>query len=309
MPRLVLLAMLLCWPALAADGTTFYRIGAGATGETHFALGGVIANALSNPPGSRACERGGSCGVPGLIAVAQSTEGAIGNVLAIQSGAIEAGLVRADVATWAFRGEGPFAKAKPADSLRAVATLYPDTLHVVARRDAGIDRIEDLAGKRVALGEKGTGAAADALLVLDAHGLSQRDVKSVWLRPGPAADALARGELDAFFALDGIPAAAVAELAREAPIDLLAVYGPPAEALRRDHPFFQVGAIPAGTYRGVDRTVPTVEMDVVLVVSTSAPDRLVKAITRALWHPTTLALIAESHPSGRSLRLGPASLR
>lgn len=309
LPSLALLAMLLPSPAPAADGITFFRIGAGATGETHFALGGVIANSLSNPPGARACERGGSCGVPGLIAVAQSTAGAIGNVEAIQAGGLEAGLVRADVADWAYRGAGPFAGLKPAGSLRAVATLYPDSLHVVVRRDAGIGRIEDLAGRRVALGERQTGALADALLVLAAHGLSERALKPAWLRPGPAAEAMARGELDAFFVLDGLPAPAVAELAREVPIDLLAVDGPKTEALRRDHPLFQSGAIPAGTYQGVERTVPTLEMGVVLVVSASASDALVHAITRALWHPTTLALIAESHPSGRALRLDTTTLR
>ena len=76
----------------AADKMTFFRIGTGGTAGTYYPIGGIIANAISNPPGSRPCDQGGSCGVPGLVAIAQSANGSVANVNAIKSGALEAGL-------------------------------------------------------------------------------------------------------------------------------------------------------------------------------------------------------------------------
>src|SRR5690349_19876350 len=90
--------------APAMEALQFFRIGTAAITGTYFQIGGVLASAISKPPGSRDCSRGGSCGVNGLIAVAQATQGSIQNVLAIASGQLEAGLVQSDVAYWAYSG-------------------------------------------------------------------------------------------------------------------------------------------------------------------------------------------------------------
>src|SRR5258708_4204834 len=92
--------------AAPAPEVRFFRIGTAVTSGTYFPIGGEIANAISNPPGSRDCERGGSCGVPGVIAVAQATQGSVDNVIAVASGRIESALCQADIASWAFSGTG-----------------------------------------------------------------------------------------------------------------------------------------------------------------------------------------------------------
>ncbi|MFA6021986.1 MAG: TAXI family TRAP transporter solute-binding subunit, partial [Rhodospirillales bacterium] len=89
-----------------AQELRFFQLGTGPTGETRFPVGGLIANAISNPPGSRECEKGGSCGVPGLVAVAKSTNGSIANVEAIGQKRLDAALVHADIAYWAYHGTG-----------------------------------------------------------------------------------------------------------------------------------------------------------------------------------------------------------
>src|SRR6056297_1113712 len=94
-------AAVLAGPA-AAQEMTFFTIGTGGTGGTYYPLGGVIANAISNPPGSRPCEEGGSCGVPGLVAVAQSSRGSVNNVNGISSGLFDSGFSQSDVAYWAY---------------------------------------------------------------------------------------------------------------------------------------------------------------------------------------------------------------
>ena len=103
-------------------------------------------------PGSRPCDRGGSCGVPGLIAVAQSTGGSVENIAFVAAGTMEMGLSQADVAYWSYFGTGSFEGDKPKDSLRALANLFPENIHVIARTESGIKTLKDLEGKRVSLG-------------------------------------------------------------------------------------------------------------------------------------------------------------
>src|SRR5271169_5518440 len=124
-------------PATAQD-ITFFRIGTGGTAGTYFPIGGLIANAISNPPGSRICADGGSCGVPGLVAIAVASNGSIDNVDSIAGGSIQSGFVQSDVAYWAFNGSGIYEGRPKVAVLRAIASLYPQSFHLVARKDAGI---------------------------------------------------------------------------------------------------------------------------------------------------------------------------
>jgi TRAP transporter TAXI family solute receptor len=187
--------------------------------------------------------------------------------------------------------------------------LYPDGLHVVARKDSGIQGIADLRGKRVSLGDKGSGTMADALIVLAAHGIREGDLTAAYLRAGAAAEQFAKGELDAFFVIDGPPVPAVAELARTMPLAVLPIDGDIGARLREAHPFFLEGTIPPGTYAGLDQPVPTLDVGVVLLVGAKVPDELVYGITKALWHPSTQKLLSAGHPRGRLIRLEAATER
>ena len=146
------LALSLAHP-VAAQETKFLRIGTGAIGGTYFPVGGLIANAISSPPGSRSCEAGGSCGVPGLIAVTQSTQGSVENVIAVGRGELETALTQADIAYFAYFGKGVLAKQGRLANLRAIANLFPEMVHLVVRRESAIWEVEGLKGKRVNLGE------------------------------------------------------------------------------------------------------------------------------------------------------------
>jgi TRAP transporter TAXI family solute receptor len=295
-----LLAVLVSLSALAQVGQ-FFRIGTGSTGGTYFPIGAILASAISNPPGSRECDRGGSCGVPGLIAVAQSTTGSVENVRAIGDGSLESGLSQADVAFWAFHGRHTFAETGPIQNLRAIANLYPEMIHIVVRRDAGILTVRDLRGKRVSLDREGSGTLVDALLILEAYGLKQDDLTIEHLEPGPAADRLREGTLDAFFFVAGVPAAAITDLAAAVPVGLVPITGPEAERLRQTYPFFSANYIPAGSYPGVYST-PTVSVGAQWLVAAEVPEETVYGVTRALWHPSTGKLLDAGHAQGRHIR-------
>jgi len=304
--RLALAALLFLALASAAGAAAqevrFFRIGTGGTAGTYFPVGALIASAISNPPGSRPCDRGGSCGVPGLVAIVQSSDGSVENVERIGDGEFELALSQADIAYWAYRGTGLFADKGPIENLRAIANLYPESIHVVVRRDAGIKGIAELAGKRVSLGEKGSGTLVDAKAVLDAYGLAPTDIEARFLNPGASSLMLAKGDLDAFFFVGGYPVSAVADLARNVAIDLLPIDGSEADTLVAFYPFFTRSTIPAGVYDGLGE-VPTISIGAQLLVSADIDADTVYAITKALWNDSTHRLFEHGHEKAREIRI------
>lgn len=286
----------------AAQNVSYFRIGTGSTAGTYFPIGGIIASAISSPPGSRDCEGGGSCGVSGLVAVAQSTRAAVDNARQIQQGTLESGFVQSDIAYWAYHGQELFLTGGPLTSLRAIANLYPETIHLVVRSGLGIDAVSDIEGKRISLDRPGSGTRVDAQLVLRAFGVEEADFEAFALGSGAAADALRDGELDGFFFVAGTPATAVLELAEEDLIELVPIAGPAVDTLLEEVPFFTRQTLPTDTYPGLP-AVDTLSVGAQWVVSAEVPDDLVYAITKALWHPTTRQLLDEGHPKGSQIVL------
>ena len=290
----------------AAQDITFFRIGTGGTAGTYFPIGGLIANAISNPPGSRTCADGGSCGVPGLVATAVASNGSVANVSAIASGIMQSGFVQSDVAYWAFNGSGIYEGRPKVDVLRAIANLYPESFHLVARKGAGIKSIKDLKGKRVSLDEPGSGTLVDARLILAAYGLTEKDLKAEYLKSQQAADKLKDGALDAFFSVSGWPHGAIAELAATTGIDLVPIDGPEAESLVKQYSFFATDEIPDDAYKNV-AGVKTVSVNAIWATSSKQPEPLIYDITAALWNPSTRKLLDSGHAKGRAIKLETAT--
>jgi TRAP transporter TAXI family solute receptor len=285
-----------------AQEMNFFRIGTGGTAGTYYPIGGLIANAISNPPGSRACEEGGSCGVPGLVASALASNGSVANVNAIAGGSLESGFAQSDVATWAQSGTGIW-EGKPAvTKLAAIANLYPESIHLVARADAGIKSVADLKGKRVSLDEPGSGTLVDARIILEGYGLSESDIVAEFLKPDQAADRMRDGAMDAFFFVGGYPAGAIAELASQHAVTLVPIDGDAAAAIRQKYPFFAADLVPAGTYEGVDAEVTTLSVGAQWVTSTDQPEELIYGITKALWNDNTRKLFDAGHAKGKQIR-------
>jgi len=286
----------------AAQEITFFRIGTGATAGTYFPIGGLIANAISNPPGSRSCADGGSCGVPGLVATAVASNGSVANVNAIASGSMQSAFTQSDVAYWAYNGTGIYDGRPKVDVLRAIANLYPESFHLVVRKGSGIKTMADLKGKRMSVDEPGSGTLVDARLILAAYGLTEKDIKAEYLKPQQAADKLRDGALDAFFSVGGWPLGAIAELAATTGIDLVPIDGPEAEKLIKQYSFFGVDEIPDGAYKNV-AGVKTVSVNAIWATSSKQTDELIYAITAALWNPSTRKLLDSGHAKGKAIKL------
>lgn len=263
----------------------FFRIGTGGTAGTYYPVGGMIANAVSQPGK--------------IIATAQASNGSLANVNAVGSGALEAGFTQSDVATWAYTGTGAFeGKPKVAD-LRAIANLYPESIHLVVKKGAGIKSVADLKGKRVALDEPGSGTLIDARLVLAAYGVKESDIKPEYIKPNQAGDKLKDGSLDAFFFVGGAPAGAIAELASSgAGIELVPLDGPQADALLKSSPWLAHDTIPAGTYKDM-AAVQTLAVGAQLVTSAKVETETVYQITKAMYSDAAQKALQAGHAKGK----------
>ncbi len=292
-------------PARAADDLHFFRILTGSAASTYFPVGAALATVISSPPGSPPCDKGGPCGVKNLVAVAQTSEGSVANVLAIASDKVDSGLALADISYWAFHGEQSYFRRAAMPSLRVIANLYPETIHLVARRGAQIKDIRDLIGKRVSIDKPGSGTRLNAEILLPAYGVRLNQLKPLEVDPGEAIAMLTRGELDAFFLVAGFPAASVADLAEQGLIDLVALSGRRAEAALKRHRFFGTELIPAGTYKDIPET-PTLSIGAQWVVNDTADTELIYQITKALWRPENRALLDAGHAKGQQIQLGTA---
>ncbi len=283
-----------------AQDLKFFTIGTGGTAYTYYPVGGVIANAISNPPGSRECDKGGSCGVPGLIASAVSSRGSVDNVNAIMSGLRNSGFAQSDVAYWAYTGTGTMEGKEPAKDLRTIAALFEEHIHLVALADSDIDSVADLKGKRVSLDEPGSGTYVDANLILESAGLSKDDVDAEALKGNAAGEALRNGKIDAYFVVAGYPTGSLVELASAVDIKLVPIDGASAKALTDKYGFFAASDIPAGTYENVG-AVSTVAVGAQWFTSAKEDDELIYGITKALWNDNSRKLLDNGHAKGKTI--------
>jgi hypothetical protein len=287
-PRIAL-ATLTAVAALAlaggAQAQQFFRIGTGGTAGTYYPVGGMIANAVSQP---------------GKIVVsAQASNGSVANVTGIAGGAIESGFTQADVASWAYTGKGVYEGKGNVPGLRLIANLYPESVHLVVRKGLGIKSVADLKGKRVALDEPGSGTLVDARIILAAYGLKDADIKAEYIKPNQAGDKMKDGALDAFFFVGGAPAGAIAELASAGGgIDLVPIDGPQADAIRKSDTFFSSDLIADGMYKGIGAT-RTLAVGAQWVTSDKADANTVYEITKALYGDAAQKALAAGHAKGK----------
>ncbi|HEY6134500.1 MAG TPA: TAXI family TRAP transporter solute-binding subunit [Rubrivivax sp.] len=283
--RLLVVAAALAVAGTAAQAQQFFRIGTGGTAGTYYPVGGMIANAVSQPGK--------------IVATAQASNGSVANVSGIAGGSMESGFSQADVATWAQKGNGIYEGKPNVPGLRLIANLYPESVHVVVRKGAGIKSVADLKGKRVALDEPGSGTLVNARAILAAYGVKESDIKPEYIKPNQAGDKMKDGSLDAFFFTGGAPAGAIAELATAGGgIDILSIEGKEADALRASSPFFAPDVIAAETYKGVGE-VKTIAVGAQWVTSDKADTNTVYEITKSLFSDAAQKQLGAGHAKGK----------
>ncbi len=277
-----LLTLLVLPGVPAQDAQRYFFIASGPVDGPMFDLGTRLANAVSKPQGALPCERGGNCGVPGLIALVQSTGSSAANLAMVADGAADSGLVHGSTATAMMNG--PALEDEPGyGHLRAIAYFKSEVVRILVPSDAGIERIADLRGKRVFLAELGAGASDLGQLLLDGHGL---DLSDLVLTEGPSWEGVSRlraGEVDAAIVFTPFNT-------KELPVDMrtdglrtLPIDPGRAVAIARTHPFLEP------THVAFDDGARTATMDGLAIVSVwlttiDADPELIDGMLQALWH-------------------------
>jgi len=270
-----------------------FTIATGDLAGTYYPLGGVLASVLTAPPGGEPCRPGELCGVPGLVAVAQTSEGSMANVEALAAGEVDSAFVQADVAHAAYAGRDVFAPA-PVTGIRALASLYPEVVQLVVRRD-----VEERP-RRVAVGAPRSGTRLSAPAVLPAFGLDPRALEMVGLNPSRALAAIAASELDGFLTIAGTPTTAVREALARGDMELLPVRLEAARRVVGAGSHWRLAVLRAGLYPRMPAT-PSLSVPALWVVDAGLDDELVGALLAALWSPAASAALAAGHPAGRQI--------
>ncbi len=291
--------VLLAAGAAQAQDMQFWRIGTGGAGGTYFPIGGLIANAISSPPGARSCEEGGTCGVPGLVAIAVSTNASVANVNAINAGLLDAGLAGAQSVVQGYNGEGKF-KGDAKTKIRVIANLYPEDMHLVLAKGTKLNSLTDLNGMSVGVAAAGSGTQVSVRMILEHYGIKADEHE---LGLGQSAQRLADGQLDAFFYAGGTPFAALIQLGSTKGFELYSFSPEEQKAVNSLIPYYVESMIPAGVYENITTDTATFAVNGQLITSVDQPDDLVYAITKALWSDKTRGLLDKGHSKGKAIRL------
>ena len=225
--------------------------------------------------------------------------GSVFNINAVTGGLLDFGMAQSDRNWQATLGRSDW-QDKPTESLRSVFSLHPETVMLVARRDSGIRRIEDLRGKRVNIGNPGSGQRGNAEDILRLHGfdLAKDLVASEW-QQHEASRAIVAGEIDAFFYTAGNPSDAVQVPATQSELVLIPLNGETILHFVSGKTFYMMTEIPAGTYPGNDQATPTYGVRASLVSSVNTPEELVYDVTRIVFEH--LDELRGLHPALRGL--------
>lgn len=265
-------ALALSATSAAAQPKTFLTIGSGSTTGLYYPTAVGMAKIINE------------AGID-LRANARSTGGSVFNAKAIEQGQLQMGLMQNNIAQYAHRGQGVQAfEGSPIKSLRGVVALYPEVVHIVARADAGIETPADLKGKRVYVGDVGSGTEQDARQILGAHDVELTDLQSP-VR-GSASDAvnlLRDGRIEAMFYTVGVGSSAITEVAQTAPIKIVGIEQEKLEALKSEYAFYTPFTIPAGTYPKMDSEATTVTLKAMLAADQSLPADAVYQFCQTLF--------------------------
>lgn len=286
----------------SAQDMKFFRIGTGGAGGTYFPIGGLLANAISAPPGSTPCDKGGACGVPGLVAIAQTTNASVANCTGVETGQMESGLAAADIVYQAYNGLGTF-KDKKYTKLRVIANLFPEHLHLVLPKGGKLNGIADLKGKRVSVFQAGSGTQVAVLEFLKQFNITKADMQTSELNPQQSADRMADGQIDAFFIIGGTPLAAISQLAATKGMEIYSMTDAEVATFLKALPYYYEDPIKAGTYEGQKTEIKSVAVGAQWIVSADVPEKLVYDVTAALWNANTRKLLDNGHAKAREIKL------
>jgi TRAP transporter TAXI family solute receptor len=268
----------------------FITIGTGSVTGVYYPTGGAICKLVNKDRKTHKIR----CSV-------ESTGGSIYNVNTIRSGELDFGVVQSDWQYHGYHGTSQFAQQGPYKKLRAVFSLHTEPFNVIARSDAKINNIKDLKGKRVNIGNPGSGDRATMQVVMKAFGWTKDSFKlASELKGSERSQALCDNKIDAFIYMVGHPNGSIKEATTSCDAKLVPVTGPIIDKIVAENPYYAYTNVPAGMYRGTDTDVKSFGVAATLVSSTDVPDNVVYHLTKAVFE--NFSTFKRLHPAFAHLR-------
>ena len=287
----------------------FVTIGTGGITGVYYPTGGAICRIVNKKRK-----------VYGIRCTVESTGGSVFNVNAIMAGDLEFGVVQSDRQFQAMKGLAEWKDKGPQKDLRAVFTVHPESITLVAANDAGIKSINDLRGKRVNIGNPGSGQRQNSIDGLTNAGINyKKDLKAEGVKAAEAPGLLQDGRIDAFFYTVGHPSGAIKEAtAGRRKVHFVSITK--VDKLLKKYPYYAKAVIPIKLYPGATNTkdVQTFGVKATFVTSAKVPDRVVYAVTKEVFdnfesfkklHPAYQVLTKQNMLEGMSAPIHPGAMK
>ena len=248
---------------------TSINVGTGGTTGTYYGFCNVVATVINEKTD--------------MELTVQSSGASKANILDIDDGVVDMAIVQNDVMDYAFNGTSLFEADGKFTSFSTLGAVYAEVCQVIARADSGIKTVADLAGKKVSVGDSGSGVEFNAQQILGAYDITFEDIDKQNLSFQASADALKDGKIDAFFCTAGAPTVAITDLSTTTGIVLVEIDAEHLAKLQADYGFYAEYIVPAGTYNGVDADAKTVAVKATFIVSNDLDEETVYQLTKAIY--------------------------
>jgi hypothetical protein len=251
--------------------TQFITIGTGGVTGTYYPTGGTICKFVNKVKEKTNIR----CSV-------ESTGGSVYNINAIKSGELDFAIVQSDIVYQASKGIGKF-KDKQFSKLRSILAIYPESLTLVTRKDANINSIMDIKGKRINIGNPGSGNELTALSMFKALNIQTTDLAYVGnLKASAMPDALRDNKIDGYFYMVGHPTANIKDASNSTDTKIVPITGTKIDKFVKEHPYFTKTNIPGGIYRENPNEIPTFAVKAVLVASSDMSEKAVYTVVKQI---------------------------
>ncbi len=258
---------------VSAQEQRFVTIGTGGVTGVYYPAGGAICRLVNMDRK----EHGIRCSV-------ESTGGSVYNLNAIRQGELDLAVAQSDWQYHSYNGTSEFSNSGKDEKLRAVFSLHPEPFTVVASKGSGIKTFEDLQGKRVSVGNPGSGQRATAEVLMQAMGWTvDKFALAAELKAAEQSQALCDGNIDAFFYTVGHPSGAIKEATTSCDSTIVAVDNEATRSLVEENPYYRTAVIPGGMYRGNDEDVTTFGVAATFVTSADVDEKIVYEVVKTVF--------------------------
>jgi uncharacterized protein len=287
--------------AAFAASANYVSIGTGAVTGIYYPAGGAICRLLN----VGRMDHGTRCSV-------ESTNGSVSNLNSIRDGGIDFGVVQSDWLYHAYNGTGFFADQKPFKELKSVFAIHTETFAILVRADSKIMALDDIVGKKINFGPKGSGTYATMKFLMSVKGWTDESFSKINnLAPSAQISALCQKNIDVMLYTSGNPNGVLQEASQTCKVRIISVDAEVVKNLISQNPFYVEAVIPGGIYAGNPNDVKTFGVNAMLVTSSKTSDKVVYNMTKAVFdnfddfrtlHPVFLSLKKEDMVSGVSAK-------